>query len=180
MKKLIAISILCATSTFALAETNLYGGISYSMLDAELSGNGESEDTSPTALNFFGGATFNKNAAVELVLGKGLSDDDVGPSSYDLQFELDQFIAVYGVGILPVSEQLDLYGKVGLASVEYTDSDSDDSSGSGISYGVGGEFKFTQQIGASLEYVFYPDAEYDDYEVDIETNAINLRLNVHF
>lgn len=178
MKKLIAASILCATTTFTLAETNFYGGLAYSMLDAELSSQGESEDSSPTAFNFFGGALLNKNASVELVLGKGMSDDNVGP--LDWEFELDQFIGVYAVGILPVSEQVDFYGKLGLASVEYTDAASDDSSGSGLSYGLGGELKFTQQIGASLEYVFYPDAEYDDYEIDIETNAINLRLNVHF
>ncbi|PCJ44687.1 MAG: hypothetical protein COA99_06590 [Moraxellaceae bacterium] len=177
MKKLIAASILCLSSG-AVSAQGFYAGVAYSMLDSELSDYEQAHDSEPTAFNVIGGISISSNFSVEFVLGKGLSDDDVGP--FDTRFELDQLIGAYGVGIVPVSDRFNFFGKLGIASIEFKDRNSDKSDGNGISYGIGAEVRFTEQFGASLEYVVYPDAEYDDYDVDIETTALNVRLNAYF
>ncbi|MBV1880703.1 MAG: porin family protein [Pseudomonadales bacterium] len=177
MKRLVAASLLCVSSGLVSAE-DFYGSVAHSMADTEFSFDGTSLDSKPTALNLIGGVTISENMSLEGVLGFGLSDDDVGP--VDLQFELKQLIGVYGVGILPVTDTFNLYGKLGLVSIEFDDVDSDKADGSGVSYAIGAEIRINEQFGVAMEYGVYPDAEYEDFEVDIETTTLDLRANMYF
>lgn len=179
MKKIIAASVLCLSSGLVSAE-NYYASVAYSMLDAELSSGGSSADSEPTAFNFFGGVSVSENFAVEGVIGFGLSDDGVGSFS-GAEFELDSLFGLYGVGILPVTEEFNVYAKLGLATIKFNDVDSDKSDGTGLSYGLGAEVKLNEKFGAAIEYIAYPDAEYSDgYDIDVEASAIALRLNAYF
>jgi len=178
MKKVIAVSVLGLASGLVSAK-DFYGSVAYSMLDSELSAAGSSLDSEPTALNLIGGVSISKNLSVEGVLGLGLSDDDIG--SFDAEFELDSLFGVYAVGIIPVSDKFNLYGKLGLVSIEFDDVDSDKSDGVGISYGIGAEARISEQFGAAVEYKVYPDAEYsDNIGIDVETTAIDVRFNFYF
>ena len=177
MKKLIIGSILISLSSVAAAQ-NFYGGIAYSMLDSDLSFGSASGSSEPTALNIIGGSSITENFSVEGLLGFGISDDNVGP--LDAQFELSNLIGVFAVGTLPVADGFNVYGKIGFADLEFEDVDTDKASGDGLAYGFGAKMKISDALTGALEYVVYPDAEYDDVEIDIETSAIDLRLNFNF
>ena len=75
---------------------------------------------------------------------------------------------------LPLNDVFKVYGKIGLAKIEYSDSDDDRADASGLLYGVGFAADFSEKYGVSLEYIQYPDGEYDDYEIDVETASLNL------
>ena len=70
--------------------------------------------------------------------------------------------------------------KIGLAKIEYNDSDEDPSDANGLLYGVGASFDFNSNYGVNLEYIQYPDGEYEDYDIDVETASINLGIYKRF
>jgi len=175
MKKFVVSLVLVLSSSLSNAK-DLYGGIAYSLLESDITLMGVSFESEPSAFKFIGGTSLNKNFAIEAVVGVGAKDDDIGP--FDAEFELNQLLGLYGVGIYPANDTLSLYGKVGVVGLEYEDMDGDKASGSGVGFGVGTEIKFTQHLSGALEYNIYPDAEYDDFDdVDVETKSIDFRFN---
>ena len=177
MKKTVVIATLLSLSTVTYAE-GWYLGLAYSSLEAELESGGIKRDSNPDGINLMPGYKFSKNFAVEGLLGTGISDDRVENESFD--FELKSVLGVSAVGILPLSKHFDLYGKVGFAQVEYDDSDGDSADASGAMFGIGAAFNVTERFGFNLEYVQYPDGEYDDFNIDIEANALNLGVYYNF
>ena len=175
VKKLLLGSVVCFASSVCFAK-GYYAGAAYSMLDTDLKAYGFKFSTEPTALNFKLGNEFSKNFAAEALLGLGLSEDKVN-SEFDFELTL---LGVAAVWILTLNETFKVYGKVGLAQIKYDDSDGDKSDASGLLYGVGCSINFNPKFGASLEYIQYPDGEYDDFDVDVETSAINLGAFIKF
>ena len=177
MKNILLSGIVVAASNVCIA-SDFYAGADYSMLDTELKGYGSKVGTEPAALNFKLGKEFSKHFAAEAMLGVGLSDDKVEDSDFD--FELDTLFGVAAVGLLPLNESAKLYGKVGFAKIDYDDSDGDSSDASGLLYGVGASVDLSSEFGVNIEYLQYPDGEYDDFDVDVETTVINLGAYVRF
>ena len=177
MKKILVAGFVGSFSTVVLAE-GWYGGIQYSLLDAEIDAGSWTADSEPSAINLNAGKTINENFAVEGLLGFGLSDDEVEDSGFD--FELKTVVGVMAVGILPVAENFSIYGKLGVAQVEYDDSDGDSSDGSGILFGAGVAFDINDQYGLNLEYLWYPDAEYDDFDIDVEAGTFSFGAYMKF
>ena len=97
----------------------------------------------------------------------------IGIPKGPLWWTWELFVA-FAVGILPVSETFDLYAKLGLVQIDYDDSDGDSADASGVSFGFGASFDVSDALGFNLEYIQYPDGEYDEFPVDIETTALNL------
>lgn len=108
------------------------------------------------------GYQFHPNFAVEGEAAFGVKDDEVGPAT----IELDNQVGVYGVGILPVTEKLDVFGRVGWARVQATASvpafaiDGEDD---GVAYGGGAQYMITEKVGLRGEYT---RMEGDDAEAD--------------
>ena len=177
MKKLLIAGLISFASLAAQAE-GWHAGLQYSLLDAELADSGFTTDSEPSAVNFSVGKKIHENFAVEGLLGFGLSDDEVEDSGFD--FELKTVIGISAVGILPLTENFSLYGKLGVAQIEYNDSDGDSSDGSGALFGAGLMFDVNEQFGLNLEYVRYPDAEYDDFDIDIEASTLNFGVYMKF
>lgn len=171
MKKIMLTSVLFLVATTAHAE-DWYASLHYSSLDVELSSGGESADSEPDGVTFLIGRMLSKNLAVEGLIGMGLSDDDVENSSFD--FELESALGVSVVGFYPAADTLNLYGKLGVALVEYDDSDGDASDASGIMFGLGAALAINEQFGLNVEYIQYPDGEYDDFDIDVEASALNF------
>lgn len=155
-----------------------YVGLSYSVLDAELEAAGFTAETEPNGVNAVIGYKINQHIAVEGLVGLGLGDDAVENQNFD--FELDNIVGLSAVGTLPLSENFSVYGKLGVAQIEYDDSDGDASEASGALFGVGAMLAITKTIGVNLEYIDYPDGDYDDFDIDVEASAINLGVVIKF
>ncbi len=182
MKKVILGGLLSLTATTATAN-DLYVTFQYSQLNSELSLDdfdleGVKLEAEPSAISVNAGKLINKNFAIEGLVAVGASDDEVGNFGFDL--ELSSLIGLYGVGILPLNDRFDLYGKIGLAQVEYEDSDGDNADGAGLSLGFGVTYSINQQFDLNLEFLAYPEAEYEDFPVDIETTAASIGFRINF
>ncbi len=147
-------------------------GVQYSKLSSELESRYLTSDTEPSGINILIGYEFSKYFAVEGLLGAGISDDNVERSSFD--FELKYVNGISAIGILPITETFNFYGKLGVAQVKYNDSDEDTSGASGVMFGAGASISVTEQFGFNLEYVRYPDGEYNYIGIDVETSVLNF------
>lgn len=146
-------------STFASAEQTFYvgGGIGQSFVEEDNVASGQDFDEEDFAFKIFGGYRFHENFAVEVdYLDFGEPDDDI----LGVNLEVDLYaLALYGVGILPVSDQFELFIKLGFA---YWDAEvdgsfmgisaSDDEDGTDLAYGLGASFAFTDQFAVRIEY----------------------------
>src|SRR5262245_7144209 len=86
----------------ANAQEGAYVGLGYTQFDAE--------DISVGGVTGRVGYRFHPNFAAEVDASFGVDDDE--------GVELDNSVGVYGVGILPVSSQVDLFGRVGYHNSE--------------------------------------------------------------
>lgn len=108
------------------------------------------------------GYQFHKNFAVEGEASFGIGEDTVG----GVDVELDNAIGIFGVGILPVAPNFDLFARVGYGSVEATASAgglTGTGDGDGFGVGAGGQYMFTPTFGVRGEYT---RLEGDDVEGD--------------
>ncbi len=123
-----------------------------------------------TSFEIFGGYKFNKNFAIE---GKyvdfGDSDDGI-PPVWTLS---GSSIGVYAKGILPVSEQFDLYGIAGFQSWE-VDLDEDGfgnlvgDDGTDLGYGIGADLMIGEAFSVGVAYTIF-DAD----EEEVTTLGVN-------
>ena len=162
MKKYYFIPLLIT----ALFSTNSYSqgyvGLSVGQgdIDSDLS-----DFDDPTSITIMGGYRVHNNFAVEFAyVDLGEAEDDEAPV-WTLEGDGFNFSAV---GILPVSNSIDLFAKAGLFMWDVTlDEDgtgeiaSDD--GTDFSYGVGVTGKVAGNFGLTLEYQVY-DLDGDDYK----------------
>lgn len=131
-------------------------------------GNVDGEDT---AWKIYGGYMFNRHFGVEV------SYIDAGEVSYSGTFaglpvtggkvELSAW-NVSALGVLPISEQFSIFGKVGLFKWEAQYSDttggipfSADDDGTDASFGVGLAWNFTRNLALRAEYEFFKTDEAD-------------------
>lgn len=152
-----------------------YSKLQLSKLDVDINlRNLISEDTTPSAVNFAYGLKVNDYLAVEGNLGLGWQDDKISNSDYD--FELDKMYGLAVVGYLPLNEYFRFYGKVGHAKLQFEDSITRDASATGAMFGAGIEISFTENLGAMVEYIEYPDGDYKGapYQLEIESFAMGV------
>ena len=102
--------LLCAAAVLgasialpAAAQAQVYAGAGYTHYDTDGAGD-------LGAVTGRLGYRFNPNFAVEGEAGVGVKDD--GP------FELNHTVGAYAVGILPLSQNFDLHGRVGYQTIE--------------------------------------------------------------
>ncbi len=186
MKKTAAVILFLLSATAHAHHANpfWYAGVAYSTLNVDLKaagaqGDGDSE---PSAINFVVGRELNKYFAVEGLLNKGIYDDKVSGAGANFAFELNYAIGASAVGILPISETFNVYGKLGLARVEYEDDARGSADASGAIYGAGATFDINKQFSLNAEYIQYPDGDYDGSSVfdDVETSAFNIGVSFKF
>ncbi len=138
-------------------------------------------DFNPTALVFRGGYKLNKNFALEGRFGFGLSSDSQIVSGINLDLEVDTIYGAYGIGYMPVSDKVDVYGILGVTqgklsataslgsiSASVTGDDSD------ISYGVGADFNVSNQVAINIEYMSYFSKS------DFDASALSIGANFNF
>ncbi len=140
------------------------------------------EDTSITMINGRIGYRLNDFFAVEGEVGFGLGGDDFDrtipvdvlgmPVNVDTNVTLDvkNYYVAFARGILPVSDDFDIFARVGYGeataevdvvgtALGFTASGSDEQSESGIAYGVGAQYNLTGHDGIRADYTRLDDTD---------------------
>jgi outer membrane immunogenic protein len=104
------------------------------------------------------GARFGPHFGVEGELATGIDNDKTYVAGVPVKVDLEHQVAVYGVGFLPVSPNVDLFARVGYGNTKLKasaagTSASDD--GDSWNYGVGGQYSFDGKNGVRADYTRY-------------------------
>lgn len=167
-RKALVMSSLLAFSIGANAEGG-YIGLSVGQTDVDISGFDDG-----TSIALVGGYRVNSNFAIEAsYIDLGESEDDIAPV-WTLEADGFNFSAV---GIIPVNEQVEIFGKIGMFMWDVTLDEagtgeiaSDD--GTDISFGVGGSVKLAEQFSLVLEFQRF-DIDGDD----VDNISLGGRIN---
>ena len=175
-KNILTLLTLSTLAAPVLAD-NFYIGGSVGQSDADDICDGSSCDETDTAYKIFGGYQFNKHFAVEgfyTDLGE-FSESDAG---IDIVAEADTFGVAF-VGILPLSEQFDLFAKVGVHrwDIEVVGKGGStvvtgDDSGTDVMYGVGASYSLTDSVAIR--------AEWENYSGDDDLTALSAGVTYSF
>ena len=157
---LIPLALLLATSP-AMAE-GFYGGAGLGLVNIEEEDLGESFKDSPFGWRIFGGYDFNENFALEgAYVSSGTAEDTV--FGEDVEVEFSGF-TVSAVGLLPLSDTMDLIAKAGFYTGEqevtvqgFTLDEDDD----GFTVGAGMRFRTSDQ--------FVVRGELDWFDTDLDS-----------
>lgn len=138
-----------------------YVGASLGSADTGMSGI-SSDDTS---WKFLGGYTFTKHVGVEgSYRDLGGASETIGTTSIGVDASS---LDVFGVGILPIGEKFDVFGKAGFSRVEMEASVSDplfgtvtaSDTGNELALGAGFNFKLGEKFAIRAEYETFDTAE---------------------
>lgn len=160
---LMAAGLVASSASFAQgmkpADTGLYIGGSVGQSMADCNASGGSCDDKDVAYKVFGGYQFNRNLAAELgysQLGEWSSSFPGG--SVNLEATVWDLV---GVGIWPLNQQFSIYGKLGVYSAEAKLSGlvSGKKTTQDLTYGLGGQFNFSRNLGLRLEWQRYSGLE---------------------
>lgn len=171
MKTLIALStatLLATAAIPAIADaqdtntgTNFYGTLGYA---------GSSVDGIDLgAVQGRLGARFGQHFGVEGELSGGVKNDKTTVAGVPAKVELEHQAAVYGVGFLPVSPNVDLFARVGYgdnkikASVPGASATED---GNSWNYGAGAQYTFDGKNGVRADYTRY-DFQHSSANADV-------------
>lgn len=116
-----------------VSSPEVYGSLGYSIYDTDIGG------ADLGAVQGRLGARFHRNFGIEGEAAFGVDDDTIG----GVDVGLNHSLAIYGVGFLPVSENLDLIARagVGTTDVEVGGVDFDDES---FNWGAGAQWNFDE------------------------------------
>lgn len=159
MKKyamMIAVAAMAMMAAPTAANAEWYAGAGYTQFDAD----GAELGAATGRLGY----RVNPNFAVEGEGSLGI-DDDAG-------VELNHNIGAYAVGILPVTSNFDVHGRVGYQASQF-DTPLGEVEDDGIAYGVGATYRFGSGLGVRADYT---RLEGDEAEAD----AISLGAVVNF
>ena len=203
-KLLITSSILTAAlfsapSFAADAGFGIFGAVGQAKHELDVVDNGI--DDSDTSFAFGGEYRFNSNFSVDVRY------DDFGEMNYRgtnefLSSEVDYAMSSFSSsvkGILPISEQFSIFGKVGISSwsidvdfkvtsnlIDYPISDSFSDSGTDFHYGFGGQFAINDNFVIGLEYTMLSAGVSDDSDpedtssADYDISNLSLSLGYNF
>lgn len=168
MKKVLVAAGLAAAafSLPAAAQVNMSsvyvgGSIGQSMMDDQCDGvaAGVSCDDKDMAWRLLGGYQINRNFAVELGY-HNLGEAKASFGGVEAKVKMSVWELV-GVGMLPLGNQFSAYGKLGLtygtAEGNTNFGASADESGTGFTWGLGGQFDVSRNLGLRLEFQHYND-----------------------
>jgi len=143
----VALSIASIPALAQAQDTGVYGTLGYAGSRAEGADTG--------AVQGRLGAKLTPHFGVEGELSGGVKDDNIDQAGVRSNIEQTHSAAVYGVGFLPVSPNIDLIGRVGYGNTQFKqtlagvenkfDADS-------VNYGVGAQYKFDDKNGVRVDY----------------------------
>ena len=148
---LLATAAISLFAVPAMAQTvsapQWYGTAGYTALDADGADLG--------AVTGRIGARLSPNFAVEGEGSIGVRDDDITVAGVNGKVEHDYDAAIYGVGILPVSPNIELFGRLGYGTTKVKADIagvSAEADGESFNYGLGGAYNFDAQNGVRADW----------------------------
>ncbi len=146
------------------------GSIGASEGSSYCSGEFNCEDTD-TAWKVFGGYKFTDKLSVE---GAYMNLGDIHKNGENSDVSA---LSAYGVGTLPVTEQFDVFGKIG-ASRWSSDNTNGSTSGFGASYGVGAKMNINENTKLRAEWENVLDIETSDSDsTDVNMLSVGIELS---
>jgi hypothetical protein len=104
------------------------------------------------------GYRFTPNLSAEGEYSTGVSDDQFG--------KLNDAWGIYGVGAIPVTTSLDVFGRVGYQQIHIDGrGGATDSDGEGLGYGAGVQWHASPTLGVRGEYTRLSDADADTWSL---------------
>jgi opacity protein-like surface antigen len=172
--KFAALALSMASIGAAQAQQGSYVGGSLSRVEVRIDGLATAK---PSALGVKLGSEISPNFAVEVRLGKGITDDSVN----GVAVEIDTFYGLYVKGIVPMTNLFSAYGLLGYSRGEVTASGPGGSTSdwdNDVSYGLGVDFALTKTTSVNLEWarMFKGTIAGSSYKV----NALSLGANFRF
>lgn len=176
MKKIITIIVaaLFALSANAMAE-GLKVGADYLILSSEIE---DAEfDTSAVQVRFSNGVA--PNIDIEGVFAVGISDDtDEFLGEFSVRGELAHMIGVFAKLHSAPTSVFQVFGRLGLVELDIDidiqdlGSVSESYDDTGLAFGVGASFNFSETSAIVVEYIKLPDVDIEG--TDLETDAISI------
>lgn len=184
IKGIVLVTLVAAASISSAAfaeDTGVYAGLNLGVGKLNINTpNGEDKQSSAVG-GIVLGYKFNPYLAVEgQYTGIGKVTDKVSGSAKGDAASL----AV--LGILPLNENFNLYGKLGVAATKTTVSSSlspmNDATRTGVTYGLGAEYNVNHNLGVRLGWDHY-NAAVDDignHEKNVNANVATVGVVYHF
>lgn len=172
----IAASLLAPAVAQAQEASNAYGAVGVSNLrwsDPE----GTLDGINNSAIAFTFGYKAMKHLAIEAQLGTGVTDDKVTVDGSQVTLKNKEFYGVYLRPHLPVSETIELYGRVGYFSGKLSASGgsvSDTDRKNDMAYGIGAAFALSKSMSATVEYNQWFDKD------DIKVSGFGIGIRSSF
>ncbi len=122
------------------------------------------------------GYRFNNWFGVEGELATGIKDDEVSVASgVDFDVGLEHQEAIYAVGFFPLTEQLELVGRVGYGNTEIeSDELGTSADGQSWNFGAGAQYHFDGVNGVRVDYTRYEFE--DDGDADVWSIAYSRKF----
>lgn len=143
-------ALAAAMATPALADTGdtgFYGGLGYTQYDAE--------DVDVGGATVRGGYKFTPHFGVEGEASFGIEGDTADVLGTPVDVDLDDQFGVYGIGFLPVGQNLELFARAGYATIDAEGSVGGFTAGAdedGLGAGVGAQWWLTDNFALRGEY----------------------------
>lgn len=171
-----AAGLAASQTTLAQATRDMgwYAGASIGQMESQEScPSGFSCDLKDTAWKFFGGYRINRNFAAEAFWGEwGEISVSLGGATATVEART---IGVAGLGILPLGQQFELFGKLGIGNTKLKATGSglatglsDSDSGSDVLFGFGAAYNFTRNLGVRAEWERLNDSELDIMSIGLQ------------
>ena len=189
----VATTLLAAAPAFAADDTGFYvgAGVGNFALNSDGIYEGRDFDGSDTGFKVSGGYQLLNWLAFEVEYIDGGEAEDIfrSPSFPDDRLNLSASVSgfpVSAVGILPIGDQFNVFGKLGFIYWEADGSGkirnqdgtvakaSFDEDGTDFAWGVGGTWNFTEAFGARIEYQGFEISNFDS--VDFASASIIWRF----
>ena len=161
---LLASLAACATASPAFATMHLSGGFpntdpyvgaSIGLLRYD---QGVVPTVSPSAIVFRAGLPLNSFLAIVGRVGTGLSSDQSDGRSAGL----GTYWGAYAKGALGLTPRLSVYGVAGLASVSLNRNFAGDTTNTGLSAGIGGDYQLSQTLALDFGWTYLPSPAQGD------------------
>lgn len=165
---LLSLSQAATAQTFSQPIFN--GSVGYSNYSAD-----EADDVNLGAVTGRFGVRVHPNFGAEVEGSIGVNDDEVAPG---VDAELDHQIAAYALGVVPLSPNAEIFGRLGYGNTELSveggglsvDGDNDS-----VNYGVGGAYYFDGANGVRADYTRF-DFRDDGGEADVLSLSYTRRF----
>ncbi len=157
-----AVALAAAGAPAVAQDTGIYASAGYAATDRD--------DASLGAIQGRIGARLMPFLGVEGEGAIGVKSDDVNIAGTPVEVELNHQLAAYAVGFIPVSQNLDIIGRVGFGTSEIEASaggTSVEADGESVNYGVGAQYFFTGADGVRADWTRHDFTDDDGGEIDV-------------